>query len=51
MLNWIWAAFFLVAFAAALVQAVFLGRPDVFRDVVARAVRLRRRPASRSPSA
>ena len=35
MLNWIWAAFFFVAFAAAIVQAAFLGRPDVFRDVVA----------------
>jgi spore maturation protein SpmA len=33
MLNWIWAAFFLVAFLAAIVQAA-LGRPDVFRDVV-----------------
>jgi spore maturation protein SpmA len=35
MLNWIWAAFFLVAFAAAIAQAVFFGRPDVFHDVVA----------------
>ena len=35
MLNWIWAAFFFVAFAAAIVQAAFFGRPDVFRDVVA----------------
>lgn len=34
MLNWIWAAFFLVAFVAALYQAVVLGRPDVFRDIV-----------------
>jgi len=34
MLNWIWAAFFLVAFVTALVQAVAFGRPDVFRDVV-----------------
>ncbi len=34
MLNWIWAAFFLVAFVAALVQAVAFGRPEVFRDVV-----------------
>ena len=33
MLNWIWAAFFFVAFAAAVVQAA-MGRPDVFRDVV-----------------
>jgi len=35
MLNWIWAAFFLIAFVAALVQAFALGRPDVLRDVVA----------------
>ncbi len=35
MLNWIWAAFFFVAFVAALVQAVFFGKPDVFKDVVA----------------
>jgi spore maturation protein SpmA len=35
MLNWIWAAFFLVAFAAAVVQAVFFGRVDVFRAVTA----------------
>ncbi len=34
MLNWIWAAFFVVAFAAAIVQALVFGRPDVFRDVV-----------------
>ena len=34
MLNWIWAAFFLVAFVAALVQAVVFGRTEVFRDVV-----------------
>jgi spore maturation protein SpmA len=34
MLNWIWAAFFLVGFAAALVQALFLGRPEVFREIV-----------------
>lgn len=34
MLNWIWAAFFFVAFVAALVQAIFFGRPDVFHDVV-----------------
>lgn len=33
MLNGIWAAFFLVAFLAALGQAV-AGRPDVFRDVL-----------------
>jgi spore maturation protein SpmA len=35
LLNWIWAAFFLVAFVAAVVQAVAFGRPDVFRSVVA----------------
>ncbi len=35
MLNWIWAAFFFVAFAAAIVQAACFGRPDVFRDIVA----------------
>jgi spore maturation protein SpmA len=34
MLNWIWAAFFLVAFAAAIVQAVVFGRVEVFHDVV-----------------
>ena len=34
MLNWIWAAFFLIAFVVAVVQAV-LGRPDVLKDVVA----------------
>lgn len=34
MLNWIWASFFLVAFLTALVQAVFFGRPDIFKDVV-----------------
>jgi spore maturation protein SpmA len=34
MLNWIWAAFFLVAFVAALYQAVVLGRPEVFHDIV-----------------
>jgi spore maturation protein SpmA len=34
MLNWIWAAFFLVAFVTALVQATAFGRPEVFRDVV-----------------
>ncbi len=33
MLNWIWAAFFLIAFVAAVVQAL-AGHPDVFRDVV-----------------
>jgi len=35
MLNWIWPAFFLIAFLAALIQAVFFHRPDVFHDVVA----------------
>ena len=34
MLNWIWAAFFLIAFVAAVVQAVAFGKPDVLRDVV-----------------
>ncbi len=34
MLNWIWAAFFLAAFIAAIVQAVVFGRPEAFRDVV-----------------
>jgi spore maturation protein SpmA len=34
MLNWIWAAFFLVAFVAAIVQATAFGRPEIFRDVV-----------------
>ncbi len=35
MLNWIWAAFFLIAFATALVHAVVGGRPDALKDVVA----------------
>jgi spore maturation protein SpmA len=35
LLNWIWAAFFLVAFVAAVVQAVAFGRPDAVRGVVA----------------
>jgi len=35
MLNWIWPAFFLVAFVAALVQAIVFHRPEVFHDVVA----------------
>ena len=35
MLNWIWAAFFLVAFVAAVVQATAGGNPDVLRAVVA----------------
>ena len=34
MLNWIWAAFFLIAFLAASYQAFVLGRPDALRDVV-----------------
>jgi len=34
MLNWIWAAFFLIAFIVAVVQAVAYGRTDVFHDVV-----------------
>jgi spore maturation protein SpmA len=33
MLNWIWAAFFLIAFVAAIVQALN-GHPDAFHDVV-----------------
>jgi spore maturation protein SpmA len=35
MLNWIWAAFFFVAFAAAIAQATFGGNPDALRAVVA----------------
>ncbi len=35
MLNWIWAAFFLVAFLAAVLQATVGGHPDVLRAVVA----------------
>lgn len=35
MLNWIWAAFFFVAFATAAVAAVLSGRPDALRAVVA----------------
>ena len=35
MLNWIWAAFFLIAFIAAIVQAVAYGRTDIFHDIVA----------------
>jgi spore maturation protein SpmA len=35
MLNWIWAAFFLIAFVAAVVQATVGGNPDVLRAVVA----------------
>lgn len=35
MLNWIWAAFFIIAFATALVSAFVLGKPDVMQSVVA----------------
>jgi spore maturation protein SpmA len=35
MLNWIWLAFFVIAFIAAGYQAFVLGRPDALRDVVA----------------
>jgi spore maturation protein SpmA len=35
MLNWIWAAFFLVAFVAAVLQATVGGNPDALRAVVA----------------
>ncbi len=34
MLNRIWAAFFFIAFAAAAVQALFLGNPGVFAEIV-----------------
>jgi spore maturation protein SpmA len=34
MLNWIWAAFFLIAFLVASYQAFVLGHPDALRDVV-----------------
>ena len=34
MLNWIWAAFFLIAFVTAAVQAFAFGKPDVLKDVV-----------------
>ena len=34
MLNWIWAAFFLVAFGAAVVQAVAGGKPEALGAVV-----------------
>jgi len=34
-LNWIWAALFLIAFVAAIGQAVFGGKPDVLQAVVA----------------
>ena len=33
-LTWIWAGFFIVGFAAALVQWIFLGDADVFRRIV-----------------
>ena len=35
MLNWIWAAFFLIAFVSAVVAAAAFGKPDVMKDVVA----------------
>src|SRR5439155_4402096 len=35
MLNWIWAAFFLIAFVVAIWQAAVGGKPDVMKDVVA----------------
>jgi spore maturation protein SpmA len=35
MLNWIWAAFFLLAFAAAVAQAALSGNPEAMRAVVA----------------
>jgi spore maturation protein SpmA len=34
MLNWIWAAFFLIAFVVAIWQAAVGGKPDVLKDVV-----------------
>lgn len=34
MLNWIWAALFLIAFVAAVVAATIGGKPDVLKDVV-----------------
>jgi spore maturation protein SpmA len=34
MLNWIWAAFFIIAFATALVAAFAFGKPDVLQNVV-----------------
>lgn len=34
MLNWIWAAFFLIAFGVAVWQAAVGGKPDVMKDVV-----------------
>jgi len=35
MLNWIWAAFFLIAFVTAAVTAIALGKPDALGAVVA----------------
>jgi len=35
MLNWIWAAFFLIAFIVAVWQAAVGGKPDAMKDVVA----------------
>jgi spore maturation protein SpmA len=35
MLNWIWAAFFLIAFVVAVWQAAVGGKPDVMKSVVA----------------
>lgn len=35
MLNWIWAAFFLIAFVVALVATTTGARPDALKDVVA----------------
>jgi spore maturation protein SpmA len=35
MLNWIWAAFFLIAFGVAVWQAAVGGKPDVMQGVVA----------------
>jgi spore maturation protein SpmA len=35
MLNWIWAAFFFIAFATALAHAVFGGNPEALKAVVA----------------
>ncbi len=35
MLNWIWAAFFLIAFVAAVLSATVGGNPDALRAVVA----------------
>ena len=34
MLNWIWAAFFLIAFAVAIGQAAVAGKPEVMQAVV-----------------